>query len=82
MWDEAKQQQLNELRRRELESSLTDEEKCTLEQLLYELEQEEWERVRPALGRLRAEQAELQVGVMPDAYGPGKPDMFMAKSLI
>lgn len=61
MWDEAKQQQqLNDLRRRELESALTDEEKRTLEQLLYELEQEEWRRVRPSLGRLRDEQAELR----------------------
>ena len=60
MWNEAKQQQLNELRRRELESALTDEEKRTLEQLLYELEQEEWQSVRPALGRLRDEQTELQ----------------------
>ncbi len=60
MWNEAKQQQLNELRRREWESALTDEEKRTLEQLLYELEQEEWQRVGPALERLRDEQAELQ----------------------
>lgn len=60
MWNEAKQQQLNELRRHELESALTDEENRTLEQLLYELEQEEWQSVRPSLGRLRDEQAELQ----------------------
>ena len=60
MWDETKQQQLNELRRRELESALTDEEKCTLKQLLYELEQDEWQRVRPAFARLRDEQTELQ----------------------
>ncbi len=60
MWNEAKQQQLNDLRRGELESALTDEENSTLEQLLYELEQEEWQRVGPALERLRDEQAELQ----------------------
>lgn len=60
MWNGTKQQQLNELRRREVEGALTDEEKRTLEQLVYELEQEEWETVRPALERLRDEQAELQ----------------------
>ncbi len=59
MWNETKQQQLNELQRREAESALVDEERHTLEQLLYELEQEEWQTLNPSLARLRDEQAEL-----------------------
>src|SRR5438128_542369 len=58
MWDETKQQQLNDLRGREV--VLSDEERLQLEQLLYELEQEEWERLNPALEHARAEQSELQ----------------------
>ena len=60
MWNETKQQQLNELQRRELESELTAEEKTTLEKLLYELEQEEWQTLNPALERAHQEQSELQ----------------------
>ncbi|MEJ7577085.1 MAG: hypothetical protein WKF74_08785 [Pyrinomonadaceae bacterium] len=60
MWDETKQQQLNELQRRDAESALTDEEKHLLEQLLYELEQDEWQMLNPALERVRGEQIELQ----------------------
>jgi len=59
MWNETKQQQLNELQRREAESALADEERHTLEQLLYELEQEEWQTLNPSLARLHDEQAEL-----------------------
>jgi len=57
MWDMVKQQQLNELREREQKGILTAEERQTLECLLHELEQEEWERLRPALHRLREEQS-------------------------
>jgi len=60
MWDMVKQQQLNELREREQKGTLTAEERQTLECLLHELEQEEWERLRPALHRLREEQKPLR----------------------
>jgi len=60
MWDTVKQQQLNELREREQKGTLTAEERQTLECLLHELEQEEWERLRPALHRLREEQKPLR----------------------
>lgn len=60
MWDDRKQQQLDALRRRELEGVLSAEERSSLEQLLHELEHDEWERLQPALRRLRAEQAELR----------------------
>jgi len=59
MWNETKQQQLNELLRREAESGLTDAEKKSLAQLLYELEQDEWQTLNLSLERLRDEQAEL-----------------------
>ncbi len=60
MWDDAKQERLNELRRREQEGVLTDEERQSLERLLHELEQEEWATLGPALERLREEQRQLQ----------------------
>jgi chromosome segregation ATPase len=60
LWNAVKQRQLNELRQREQEGSLTDEEHQALEQLLHEMEQEEWARLRPALERLRQEQKRLQ----------------------
>ncbi|HXG67006.1 MAG TPA: hypothetical protein VNO70_18025 [Blastocatellia bacterium] len=60
MWDVAKQQQLDALRRQEQLTGLTDGERRTLEQLFHELEQEEWRMLRPALDRLRQEQAQLQ----------------------
>lgn len=60
MWDMAKQQQLDELRQREQEGTLTNEERARLEQLLYETEQEEWATLQPALGRLHQEQKQLQ----------------------
>jgi hypothetical protein len=60
MWDDTKQRQLNELQRREFEGTLTAEEHSTLDHLLYELEQEEWECLRPALSHLHTEQAELR----------------------
>ena len=63
MWNETKQQQLNELRRRELENSLTLEEGNSLEKLLSELEQEEWQILNPALEREREEQSKLQAEI-------------------
>ena len=63
MWDEMKQQQLDELQRRESEGALTDEEQRRLEQLLYELEQEEWQTLRPSLERLREERTEIATNV-------------------
>jgi len=60
MWDTAKQQQFNELRRHELEGTLTAEHRQVLDHLLQELEQEEWQRLRPALRRLHAEQKQLR----------------------
>ena len=60
MWDATKQERLDALRHREQESALTDEQRHTLEQLLHELEQEEWRRLSPALERLRQEHVRLQ----------------------
>lgn len=55
-----KQRQLNELQHRESSGALTDEGKHLLKQLLYELEQDEWQQLNPSLERLRGEQIELQ----------------------
>lgn len=63
MWDETKQQQLNELQRRELESALTAEERLRLDCLFYELEQVEWQTLNPSLEQLRGEQAEVQQNI-------------------
>lgn len=60
MWNETKQLQLNELQRRALENSLTAEEERTLEKLLLELEQVEWQTLKPALEREREAQDRLQ----------------------
>lgn len=60
MWNETKQQQLNELQRLEAENSLTAEENQMLEKLLSELEQAEWQTLNPALEREREEQSRLQ----------------------
>ena len=60
MWDEAKQQRLNELQRQAQEGMLTEQEKQALEQLLCKPEQEEWNALSPALERVRREQEQLQ----------------------
>ena len=60
MWNETKQARLDELHRREQEDALNDEESKALKLLLHELEQEEWEALRPALDHLREEQKQLQ----------------------
>ncbi len=58
MWDTNKQQQLNELQQRE--GALTPDENQQLSQLLHELEQEEWQALRPALQQMRDEQSQLR----------------------
>lgn len=60
MWDAAKQKEFDELRHRDQESGLTDEERQTLEQFLYELDQEEWRALGPELERLRQKRVQLQ----------------------
>ena len=60
MWDEVKQQRLNELQRREQQGPLTEEDEQAFEQLFYELEYEEWGALHPALERWRREQEHLQ----------------------
>lgn len=60
MWNEVKQQQLNELQQREQENLLTTQEIQTLEKLLLELEQAEWQTINPVLKRERETQSTLQ----------------------
>ena len=63
MWDETKQQQLNELQRREAENMRTSEEEHALEILLSELEHKEWWMLNPALEREREKQSRLQTEI-------------------
>lgn len=56
--DSAKQEKLDALRERE--SALAEDEKRTLDDLYYGLEQEEWRALGPELERLRREQVRLQ----------------------
>src|SRR4051794_264147 len=60
MWDTSKQKQLDDLRARAEHSALTADEQRTLEQLLAEIEQQEWSALRPALDAVRQEQRQLQ----------------------
>lgn len=60
MWKKAKQEQLDYLRQREHEALLTSAERQTLEQLLYEIEQQEWGGLRPAFERMHQEQKRIQ----------------------
>jgi hypothetical protein len=60
MWDATKQQQLDDLRRRADHGALASDEQQILDQLLAELEQQEWAALRPTLDTLRTEQAHLQ----------------------
>jgi hypothetical protein len=60
MWDAAKQQQLDDLRRRADHGTLPADEQHSLDQLLAELEQQEWSVLRPALDTMREEQGQLQ----------------------
>jgi hypothetical protein len=60
MWDSAKQQQLDDLRRRTDQGTIAPDEQRALDQLLAELEHQEWTALRPALDALRQEQGQLQ----------------------
>jgi hypothetical protein len=59
MWDHEKQQRFDLLQQRVLQTPLTAEEQQQLDLLVFELEQEEWAALRPALRHLRREQEEL-----------------------
>ena len=63
MWNETKQQQLDDLRRRAQHGVLIPEEQQLLDQLVSELEQQEWILLRPALDQLRHDQTELQANL-------------------
>jgi hypothetical protein len=63
MRTEAKQQQLHALRRRAATGGLAAADQQTLDQLLHELEQDEWSAPRPALDALRQEQDQLQAAL-------------------
>ena len=60
MWNDTKQQRLNGLQQQEQKGTLTQEEQQALEQLLGELEQEEWDSMRPALVGFRQEPTQLR----------------------
>lgn len=59
MWSESKQKRLSELRKREQEAILTDEEQLPLKELLYELDEEERQNLQPALERMRQEKMDM-----------------------
>lgn len=65
MWNEAKQQQLDALQFKAQEGTLTEADQQTLDQFIHELEQMEWNTLRPALERYRGEQAQLQAALAP-----------------
>jgi len=60
VWNNAKQQRLDDLRQRAQRGSLTADEQRTLERLLHEVEQAEWTSLRPALNQARHEQSSLR----------------------
>jgi hypothetical protein len=60
MWNETKQQRLNELQKRESENLLTKGEEQELENLFSELEQEEWQKLNPALEREHQKENQIQ----------------------
>lgn len=61
MWDDEKQDQFDELRRRAEGGPLNAQEQDRLDQLTHELEQAEWRALWPGLEALRQEQQKLQV---------------------
>jgi hypothetical protein len=63
VWDDEKQQRLNELQSRSEVEPLTADDQRLLEALLYELEQAEWTALRPALSGLRDDQKTLAADV-------------------
>jgi chromosome segregation ATPase len=60
MWDEAKQQQLNDLRRQAESGAITSAGEQRLAVLLDELDREEWDQLRPALAALDAKEQQLR----------------------
>src|SRR4051794_2916604 len=60
MWDEQKQSQLDELRQQADRGLMTAEQQERLDQLVHDLEQQEWQRLRPALDASLQEQQRLQ----------------------
>jgi peptidoglycan hydrolase CwlO-like protein len=59
MWDDAKQQRLDELRQRVEREPLPVNDQRALEALLHELEETEWAAVRPAMSRFLRDQETL-----------------------
>lgn len=79
MWSDEKQRRLDDLRRRGGKAALTEDERREMEQLLSEIECEEWTALRPGLDsllreqQLRARLSELQtqnavVGALAERY--------------
>lgn len=60
MWDDEKQQRLDELRQRAAREPLLPEEQATLEALLAELDQVEWAALQPALAQQQQEYSSLR----------------------
>jgi hypothetical protein len=60
MWNSEKQHQLDDLRGRAEQGPLLPKEQQQLDELLDELEQEEWAALRPVLEAQRQEQQQLQ----------------------
>ena len=60
MWDAVKQQELDDLRQRAAQGSLAADEQRTLDQLLNELEQQEWSALRPVLDVLHQDESRFQ----------------------
>jgi hypothetical protein len=60
MWNEEKQQRLDDFRLREAQGTLTSPEQAEMEALFAELDAEEAEAMRPVLERMEETQAKLQ----------------------
>ena len=60
MWDDDKQQRLDDLQRKASEGSLSADDQRALERLFLDLERAEWASLRPAMSQLRQEQEQLQ----------------------
>ena len=63
VWDKVKQEYFDELQQKEQRGVLNAKDKLALDQLRWDLEQDEWQALRPALSRLREEQGELEAEV-------------------
>jgi hypothetical protein len=77
MWNETKQQQLDALQFKAQAGTLTEADQHALDQLISELEQMEWNALRPALERYRGEQEQLQA-----ALGPVQLQNTLLKALL